>query len=272
MQISHHCNIMIRNSNIIVLILSTKNPIYNKFKLVIQNTWMKDFEKNGVKCFFYEGESDNNEIDGNTIKVNAPDCIYGVSEKLVETLKYIFEVYPETQIIYRTNLSSYIDFETFMKFLKFHKINENSYVGLVGNANYFKEMFYKKKVLYYLMSFFYFGKKIKFASGAGFFLGATHCIKIITSRVNLNLIDDIMVADTIKIAPDERINPIRLSIDDDSKHKFTNDELDELINSKMLFHYRFKTNSRSEDAELLNKFGSEQYRNYYLLSQDQNMH
>ena len=53
---------MIDNSNIVILILSTNKPKYQYFKAAIQKTWLQDFKKIGIKCFFYEGDSDSNYI------------------------------------------------------------------------------------------------------------------------------------------------------------------------------------------------------------------
>ena len=97
---------MIDNSNIVILILSTNKPEYQYFKAAIQETWLQDFKKLDIKVFFYEGGSESNHVQGNLIKVKSPDDLYGVSHKLVEALKVVFEIYPETQLVYRTNLSS----------------------------------------------------------------------------------------------------------------------------------------------------------------------
>ena len=103
---------MLDYSKIIVLILSTKDSEYDDFRTAIESTWLQDFKNLGIKCFFYEGGSDKNKIEGDYIKLKCPDDLYSVSLKLIEALKVVFEKYPEIQLVYRTNLSSYIDVKT----------------------------------------------------------------------------------------------------------------------------------------------------------------
>jgi hypothetical protein len=257
---------MIDCSKIIILILSTKNPEYQDFKIAIEKTYLQDFKSLGLKCFFYEGGSETNKIQGNTITVRSQDGLYDVSNKLVETLKFVFELYPDTELIYRTNLSSYIDVETFMNFLEFQNLNLDTYAGVIGSTYLVKERHYKHKILYFLLQFLPFGKRVQFASGAGFFLGANHCRKIISSKVNLSLVDDIMVAHTIKVIPSFTAIPERIAVSKKTKHQFQKESFLKLVNDKHLFHYRFKTKNRKEDATLLRMFGDKNYRESFFIS------
>ena len=259
---------MVTLNNVVILILSTKDPEYDKFKSAIENTFLIDCQKKGLKCFFYEGGSDFNELLGNTIYLNTQDNLYGTSRKFFEALKFIYEKYPKTELIYRTNLSSYIDINIFIKFLKFHKFNNSTYAGVIGKSYYLHQIFYKNKILFYILSKFKFGKKIYYASGSGFFLGSNHCLKILSSNVNYNLIDDIMVAYTINFKPNPFSEPLRMSVDKMSFHYYDKLSYENLINQSMLFHYRFKTNNRDEDAYLLNQFGNENFRRTYLVAPD----
>ena len=256
---------MLDYSKIIVLILSTKDSDYDCFRTAIESTWLHDFKKLGIKCFFYEGGSDINKIEGDNIKLKCPDDLYSVSLKLIEALKVVFEIYPETQLIYRTNLSSYIDVKTFLKFTELNDFSEDTYAGVIGNSYILKELLYKYNLLYYFSSFIYFGKKIQFASGAGFFLGSKHCRTIISSKVNLNLIDDVMVAYTINVSPLINSIPERLSVSLETRQQFQKKEFLNLINEKLLFHYRFKTINRIEDASLLKMFGDKNFRESFFI-------
>ena len=260
---------MINHSKIVILILSTNNPEYQYFKTAIQETWLQDFKKLEIKCFFYEGGSESNHIQGNVIKVKSPDDLYGVSHKLVEALKVVFDIYPETKLIYRTNLSSYIDVQTFMKFINFHKFSEETYAGLIGITNLFREKLYKYKLLYFMFNFITFGKKFQFASGAGFFLGEIHCRKIISTRVNQNLVDDVMVAHIIKVKPLPSAIPERLLVSMKTRHIFQKQSFNKLVNESLLFHYRFKTNNRKEDAILLCFFGQQNFRETFFISNNE---
>lgn len=262
---------MIDNSKIIILILSTNIPEYQYFKAAIQKTWLQDFKNIGIKCFFYEGDSDSNYIQGDVIKVKSPDDLYGVSHKLVEALKVVFEIYPKTQLIYRTNLSSYIDVQTFMKYIHYHNFSDQTYAGVIGTTYLFKEKLYKNKLLFFILQFIPLGKKLQFASGAGFFLGAIHCRKIISTRVNLNLVDDIMVAHTIKVKPLDNAIPERLLVSSNTRNRYTKEAFNKLVNERLLFHYRFKTINRNDDAIILSMFGEKQYRESYFTSNEKNI-
>ena len=150
---------MLDYTKIIVLILSTKDSEYVDFRTAIESTWLQDFKKLGIKCFFYEGGSDINKIEGDYIKLKCPDNLHSVSLKLIESLKVVFENYPETQLVYRTNLSSYIDVKTFLKFTKLKKFSEDTYAGVIGKSYVLKERLFKYKFLYYLSRFIFVGKK-----------------------------------------------------------------------------------------------------------------
>jgi hypothetical protein len=256
---------MLDYSKIIVLILSTKDSEYDDFRTAIESTWLQDFKNMGIKCFFYEGGSDINKIEGDYIKLKCPDDLYSVSLKLIEALKVVFEKYPETQLVYRTNLSSYIDVKTFLKFTELNDFSEDTYAGVIGNSHVLKELLYKYKLLYFFSRFIFFGRKIQFASGAGFFLGSKHCRTLISSKVNLNLIDDVMAAYTINVSPSITAIPERLSVSLETRHQFQKKEFLNLVHEKYLFHYRFKTNIRKEDASLLKLFGDEKFRESFFI-------
>ena len=255
---------MIAHNDIVVLILSTTDPVYDKFKLAIRNTWAQDFHRHGVKCFFYEGGEVENSVDGDTLKLNAPDDIFGVSKKLIAAIQFIFELHPQTKIIYRTNLSSYIDVNTFLRFIKDNQLDNEIYAGYLGTESIFRERFYQFRILYFLMRFFKFGKKIRFASGSGFFLGATHCRKLLSSGINFRLVDDIMVADTIKVSPSQLVVPLRLLVSDKTRSSIDERTYDQLVHEKNLFHYRFKTDDREQDAALLMHFGDKSFRRIFF--------
>lgn len=251
---------LIDKNDIVVLILSTRRPEYQKFKEAIRDTWAKGLNGKGVKYFFYEGGENQNRIDGDTLRLNAPDDILGVSKKLVKALQFIFDIYPQTKIIYRTNLSSFIDVDTFLDFIEDKQLDEKTYTGYVGKEALFRERFYQLKPLYFIFKFLNFGRKIHFASGSGFFIGAVHCRTILSTKVNTDLVDDIMVADAIKILPDESATPLRLIVSNDTRNTIDLKTFQHLVNDKYLFHYRFKTHDRDQDAFLLKQFGDHSFR------------
>lgn len=255
---------LVDKNDIIVLILSTTHPKYQIFKKSIRETWAKDLHEKGIKCFFYEGGGAQNRTDGDTFVLNAPDDILSVSKKLVEALKFTFDLYPNVKVVYRTNLSSFIDVESFLRFINTNKLDEEIYAGYIGKESLFKERFYQFKLLYFIFKFHKFGRKIIFASGSGFFLGAKHCKRIITSNFNAGLVDDIMVAHTIKVLPSLSVTPLRLLVSSESRNSIDEKTFDHLVQEKNLFHYRFKTKDRNRDAELLRQFGDKSFRRVFF--------
>jgi hypothetical protein len=254
-------------NHLVILILSTNDAEYDKFKSALRSTWIKDIERLGIKFFFYEGGAEENIIINDTIKLKVSDKLHSVSEKFVIALRVVLEKFPETRVIYRTNLSSYIDVDNFLKYMESRKIDEESYAGLIGKARMFRERLFKYPILYYFFNFIPLGKKLRFANGSGFFLGVTHCRKIISSEVNLNLVDDIMVADAVKSGPSDLLEPKRLRACRKTHLKLSKSAYSQLLEKDLLFHYRFKTFNRKLDARLLSQFGDKSFRRAYFTGQ-----
>lgn len=256
-------------NHLVILILSTNDPQYDKFKSALRSTWIKDLERLGIKFFFYEGGAQENTIINDTIRLKVPDNLHNVSEKFVVSLRLVLEKFPETQMIYRTNLSSYIDVDNFLRFIESRKLDEDSYAGLIGTARVFRERVFKYPVLYYFFNFIPLGKILRFASGSGFFLGIKHCRNIISSKVNLSLVDDIMVAEAVKSGPSDSLEPKRLRVYRKTHLKLSEAEYNRLVEKDLLFHYRFKTFNRELDAALLSQFGDKSFRRAYFTGQSE---
>ena len=129
--------------NVIILILSTNNKSYNIFKSSQKETWIDKMEKAGVRCFFYEGDANECIIEGDTIKVNAPDDLRNCSEKFIKTLDIIRTNFPDVSLVYRTNLSSYIDVDNFLLYVSSIRNKKQFYAGKkctfnIIHANYFR--------------------------------------------------------------------------------------------------------------------------------------
>lgn len=119
----------------------------------------------------------------------------------------------------------------------------------------------KSKILSFLFRKVDFTKKIEFASGSGFFLDKNSSIKISHSD---EYIDDIMVALVLNIAPNQnKIIPKRFDVLEDMNHRIDIKEYFRLIQDECLFHYRFKTKNRNNDAINIKNFSSYDYRLKY---------
>jgi hypothetical protein len=250
----------LKNSEIAVLILSTNDQNYLNFISAIESSWLRKFKENGIKCFFYSGNSDQNKIVGDRILLSCPDDLAHTSIKLRMALDILHRNEPSVKLIYRTNLSSYIDYENFINFINSKGINEESYLGVVGEAGYLSEFFYENKVLHNLFKPFKFFKKILFASGSGLFLGANHLKKVISTSKYDQFIDDVMLGLIIDRKISKSDEPCRFDIQENSGHKISKVEYLKMAQEKFLFHYRFKTSNRHIDAELMSQFNDSDFR------------
>lgn len=250
----------LKNSEISVLILSTNDNRYCNFISALKNSWLKKFQENGIHCFFYSGNADKNEILDDHILLNCPDDLAHTSIKLRKALGVLNEYLPNIKLVYRTNLSSYIDYDNFIKFIHVKELNEDSYLGLKGEAGYLSEYFYKNKILHNLFKPFKFFKKVHFASGSGFFLGANHLKNVTSTSKYDRFIDDVMLGLIMNREIAKSDEPLRFDIQEDTGHKINKRDYLELVKKDFLFHYRFKTANRHGDAQLISQFDDPDFR------------
>jgi hypothetical protein len=248
-------------NKIVVLILSTNNTLYDEFKQSIRNGWASKLKEYGVEYFFYSGDHVVSEISADDIRLTVPDGLEYTSLKLIRCIDLLLKYRPDTQLIYRTNLSSFIDVGNFIEFIKANDLNIDTYTGLIGKTNYLKEYFYGNRVLQRVFSVVHFKNNIIFASGSGFFLGKDYFVKLVNTEANnLKYIDDVMVSLALKIQPNSSLSPLRFDIDEKNKHKVSQEYYDLLVTKNLLFHYRFKTSNRLTDAKMILNFSNEKYR------------
>ena len=247
-------------SKIVVLILSTSDKRYISFKKAIEESWARNLRVKGVKCFYYQGGAQKNEIIENTIFLTANDDLKHTSVKLLDAFKLVLASFPETQLVYRTNLSSFIEAQNFLKFISRHDLNSDTYCGIKNKTNTTKENFYLNELMTFVFTVLqFFGKKFYFASGSGFFIGVNNIIKIIDDPKKLNYVDDVMIGYNLIDQPIKLI-PKRFDIKEHNKHKIPLNEYNGLIDKDLLFHYRFKTKNRSNDSKNLKQFKNPNFR------------
>lgn len=254
--------------NIIVLILSTQDHVYDDFKRSQESSWVGRLRNIGVKCFYYQG-GEEECVENNTISLNVDDGLQSCSLKFQEALRFVLERYPDTALIYRTNLSSYIDVDNFVSYLNSLEDIDNLYAGKISTFNLLYEKAYKVllkinmnivsrgflyRAINYTFSFLrillikYFKKyNYQFASGSGFFVGKNHFNKILSTRKYNNLIDDVMIRLALNIEPNICVERFDFT---ENYTPITQERYSEMQRDK-LFHYRFKSSCRSLDAKLL---------------------
>lgn len=252
------------NSNICILILSTQAESYKVFIEAIQNSWFKDATDKGFRVFFYSGGHEDNYIYNNSeIRVTEDDSIHNCYRKFVSAKEVLIASFPEIEVIYRTNLSSYIDVATFSKYINKCSFEIYSYHGLQGEANLWSEIFYKNKLIHLAFKYLKLGPEIKFFSGAGFFIGIELCNSLSFDDSKNYLIDDVEIGRQLQSFKNHDVNYERIHITD-SYFKLKKEKLSYLINNGLLFHYKFKTSDRSEDAANIARFSNVELRNKFL--------
>ena len=244
----------LKPDEIAVLILSTQAPQYREFQEAIRNTWKRKLANVGVHVYFYSGDHLQNTIMDDEIHLVTSDKLEATAEKLKGAIRILYNTYPHLKLIYRTNLSSYIEVDNFLKFIAKHHLGRKTYSGVIGKTTYLKEYFYGNRFLHIFFRLIPVGKKIIFASGSGFFLGIDYAKKLIDLEFENELIDDVMVAMALNISPSASISPKRFDVKKDGTHKVSPEVYSKLIEEQLLFHYRFKTNDRKHDATLLALF------------------
>jgi hypothetical protein len=251
---------MICNKKIIVLILSARSPRYRKFIESVDKSWALSLTKLGVRCFFYSGGWDKDRILGNQVQLNCSDLIGDVSEKLVRCINLLNKSNFKYDLIFRTNLSSYINPENFIAFINNRNLNKDSYRGFIGQTTYLKAYFFRRGYISKLLGMldFIFPKKIFYASGSGCFIGRNLANSICEKGyLYFRFCDDIMIGLLYK---NNVSNLIRFDLKADFSHRITKSAYRTLTCKKLLFHYRFKTNDRNKDSVNLLKFKDPVYR------------
>ena len=252
------------NSNICILILSTKAESYRGFITAVENSWYKEAVNKGFKVFFYSGGySENCIYSRNEIRVTEGDSIENCYRKFISSKNVLLSKYPDIKLIYRTNLSSYIDIPNFSKYIEKCSFSIDSYHGVSGKANLLSETFFKNKFLHLVFKYLRIGSKINFFSGAGFFIGIELCNALSYHDSRKYLIDDVEIGRQILSYKKHDVIYERVYITD-SYVKLTKQKLNDLVNNSLLFHYKFKTSNRNDDAENVAKFSDIEFRDNFL--------
>lgn len=246
----------------VVLILSTRSNTYKEFKEAIRKTWMKNALDANIACYFYEGGWSRNEVVGDTIRLTSDDSLSGTYQKFMDCLRFMDELSIDFEIMYRTNLSSYIDIPVFHKFIKENRLSARSYEGVRGETHLLRERIYLVDRLRLLSRFAMLGERIQFISGAGIFIGyeATKALQYYSgNKNNINLIDDVKIGWILNDFFPSTVKVRRLDVLDSGAHKTDlNDYLNKVNDG--LFHYKFKNKCRRFDYENLKGIHDTKYR------------
>ena len=247
---------------LVILLLSTRSSTYNGFKEAIRKTWMKDSLDSNIPCYFYEGGWEKNEVVGDTIRLKSDDSLSGTYQKFIDCLNFMNECSIKYEVVYRTNLSSYIDIPVFLKFIESNTLSVRSYEGIRGKTHLLRERIYLNKNFRLLSRFAMFGEKIPFISGAGLFLGAdaTKALQSYSGYKNkINIIEDVKIGWILNETFSSSIQVDRLDISSSGTHRLGPREYHQKVENG-LFHYKFKNKDRRFDQDNLKKIHDMVYR------------
>lgn len=247
---------------LVILILSTRSSTYNGFKEAIRKTWMKDSLDSNIPCYFYEGGWEKNEVVGDTIRLKSDDSLFETYQKFIDCLFFMDEVSIKYEVVFRTNLSSYIDIPVFLKFIESNTLSVRSYEGFRGETHLLRERIYVNKIFMRLSRFAKYGERISFISGSGMFLGAdaTKALQFYSGYKNkINIIDDVKIGWILNEMFSSSIQVDRLDIFSSGSHRLGRREYHQKVEDG-LFHYKFKNKDRRFDLDNLKKIHNIAYR------------
>jgi hypothetical protein len=105
---------------ILVLILASDDkPLYKEF----QKRWLKYMDRHPLfDCFFYKANPNQKEdiymSDPNTLSIKMMESLENVYEKTLLAFRFFQRYFDRYEIIFRTNLSSFLVFDTYLEYCK----------------------------------------------------------------------------------------------------------------------------------------------------------
>ena len=196
---------------ILILVLSHNDGgIYTDFFNTQKETW-DSIDEDGVKTYYYFGDSVSNHIDTNLIHLNISSDLKNCGTRTIEAFKMILDL--DFDYLFRTNSSSYVDKKQLKEFLV-DKPKSDFYCGIIGKHN-----------------------SQKFCSGSGFFLSKDLVEELVTNHneINFSFMDDVAFGVFFSSKDINLVQSYRYDVIDNSK-----------IPSDY-FHYRLKTKDRYND-------------------------
>ena len=252
-----------------ILVLSTHDGRYQYLKRSQNTGWVRKARDAGIPVIFAESDnsgSESYEVDflEGTLITKGYDSLAGSLHKTIAGLKYMFDQLNCT-IVFRTNLSSYLDIQAMNKFITAKQLNDGSYAGVRWNAVIPAEKAYLKnhRLLVHLLRKVPLLHSVEFASGAGYFIGKNVFDNLDITSPLPKVIDDVGIA---LIGAEKHLSTIlidRVWVDSTTRGAYSRD--DKIFSGPLEpFHFRFKSNNRDIDALLLHLFNDNQFREEWL--------
>jgi hypothetical protein len=248
-------------SKVAILILAGGGRRYEPLVKAVRESWIVEAQKLGVTVYFYRGGSQKDMIVDDYLHVNVDDSLEHCYLKFIAAAKFLCKINPDVQVIFRTNISSYIDMENFASYLAVNHLHENTLFGYQGTAHIWAERLHRWKYISYALRIAKIGPSFNYYSGAGFFIGKNVLYQLSDSPGNY-MIDDVEIGyqNPLHSSSDTPFTRIYIT---DNFVKMSKMDYDSLL-KQGLFHYKFKTSDRLMDAKCIMKFGDENSRVEFL--------
>lgn len=119
--------------NLIILIPAHDSPFYRDLEQAIRETWLSR-KVSGVKAYFYYGEGgkDHTYSVGDRIYSPHEEGVRNIGYKTLDAFRWLLEN-EEFDFVLRTNLSTYIDLQGAVEYLK-DKPRERLYCGKIAGG------------------------------------------------------------------------------------------------------------------------------------------
>ncbi|NQV77700.1 MAG: hypothetical protein HQ490_05020 [Lutibacter sp.] len=252
------------NSEIAILILAGNPEKYQDFIQAVKIGWCQDALNSGFKVFFYSGGHDCDcVLNSYEIRVEEDDAIENCYNKFIAAKNVLLSNFPDIKLVFRTNVSSYIDVEVFVKYLRKANFTENSYHGIRGAAYKYSELFYANKFLHSFFKYMCIGPKIYFFSGASMFIGSNLLNSLSYKKQKKYMIDDVEIGFQINNYVKHDIKFERIYVTKNYK-KMKLDLYVNLVEESLLFNYKFKSSNRYIDCNCLSNFSDPLFRREFL--------
>ncbi len=207
---------------ILVLILASDGaPEYIEF----QTIWESYMKSNpSVDCYFYKGDPTLEKdvlLKGNTLFINIEDTLETVYEKTLRAFLYFEPRMDQYDFVYRTNLSSFVDFPKYLQFCE-RLPKSDCCAAVTGDP-----------------------EGIPFPSGSGFTMSVNLVRRLLEERPPKVVQDDVTIGTAL--------HNWGIQIHNTNRSDCTSPggPFTVLVPNEDVFHYRVKSHDRTSDAHVL---------------------
>ena len=180
---------------VLVLVANSNSYPSNIILPFIKKTWAKDER---IKTIFYQGDGENDSLNGDTLVLNVPSKQEFVNEKGLKAFEWVMDNI-EFDVLFRCTTTTYLDIENMIDFLNKQKL-DNFFCGPVDVYPWYEVPE---------------EEKITFVSGAGCFFSRDVVKKLIENKDQYNFLlnDDVAISELL-------VNKLKIPITEGSRQDF----------------------------------------------------